>query len=121
MDELPQPGGSLMIYDVQGRIMREQSLSQPSSLWRAELGDLPEGLYLVVLRQGGAGAGAAEAFAHALILVGPRHAVALSDVSNRRRPWFSGFPSRCGLIGGGKTRAATCCSRSQAATRRWPR
>lgn len=50
---LPQPGGSLTIYDVQGRVMREEVLREASGVWRADIGDLPEGLYLVVLRRGG--------------------------------------------------------------------
>jgi hypothetical protein len=49
---LPQPGGSLTLYDGQGRALRTRPLTQPQGVWQAELGDLPEGIYLVVLRQG---------------------------------------------------------------------
>jgi PKD repeat protein len=49
---LPQPGGSLTLYDAQGRALRTYPLTQPQGVWQAELGDLPAGIYLVVLRQG---------------------------------------------------------------------
>jgi hypothetical protein len=43
---------SLTFYDVRGQALRQQWLPASEGTWRADLRTLPEGLYLVVLRQG---------------------------------------------------------------------
>ncbi|MEM6262040.1 MAG: PKD domain-containing protein [Bacteroidota bacterium] len=49
---LPVPVGSLVLYDTQGRTIRQKMLTNPQGTWQPDISTLSEGLYLVLLWQG---------------------------------------------------------------------